>query len=104
MPFQPGNPGKPKGAMNKISRDVKDCVGLFLQAKLKDLDYLYDSLEPEQKLEFISKVFPYFMAKLNNNEVSGDIQAEIKVTWSKPWENGVLNSSNESSSSNGRSH
>lgn len=64
MPFKPGNPGKPKGAENKTKREVKEAIALFLGQKFKTIEKLYESLEPKEQADFLTKLLPYSIPKL----------------------------------------
>lgn len=78
-PFLPGNPGKPKGAVNHLTKTVKETVLAVFNEIQSD---------PEVKLTAFAKKYPRdfyaIAAKLIPTEVSGHISAtvtEIKLVF-----------------------
>ena len=47
--FVKGNPGKPKGATNRTSREVRQIITDFLHDKSTDLYRIYDTLDDKDK-------------------------------------------------------
>lgn len=47
--FKEGNKGKPKGATNKTTRDVKEFIVNFLNEKAFEIPYIWDSLDDKDK-------------------------------------------------------
>lgn len=76
MAFKKGNPGKPKGAQNKLTRTVKETV-------LKVFNDLQD--DPKANLlEFAKKNprdFYQIAAKLIPTEVTNKIETEKPITF-----------------------
>lgn len=66
--FKPGNPGKPKGATNLVSRSVKDCVLEAFNEIQKDPDHKLISFAKKYPRDFYN-----IAAKLIPTEVSGQI-------------------------------
>ena len=60
MPFEKnvsGNPkGKPKGAVNKTTRELREIINEFLSSNLDKIQDDYNQLEPKEKLLFIDKM------------------------------------------------
>lgn len=53
--FIVGNSGKPKGATNKSSRELKEMITAFLNDKIEDLYNIWNSLDKrEQAILFIN--------------------------------------------------
>ena len=48
--FTTGNDGKPKGATNKNTRDLRDFITGFLNDKAHEIPTLWDTLEDKDKL------------------------------------------------------
>jgi len=48
--FTTGNNGKPKGATNKNTRDLRDFITGFLNDKTPEISTLWDTLEDKDKL------------------------------------------------------
>ena len=60
-----GNPnGRPVGSKNKITVELHDKIGGFLQDNLGSLQDNYDKLSPGEKLKFIVGLLPYVMPKI----------------------------------------
>lgn len=91
--FGPGNPGKPKGATNKVTREFKATVQRLLEDNADNVGrWLIQVAEgdgenkpdPAKALDLLSKLAEYAAPKLNRTEVSGDQEKPVKVTFS--WE------------------
>lgn len=77
MPFQPGNPGKPKGAKTKKDEELRDFFDKFIHTNRKSIQMDFDSLKPVQRLQFISDILPFLIPKLRATEISGEINGTI---------------------------
>jgi ribosomal protein S12 methylthiotransferase accessory factor YcaO len=70
--FQPGNPGKPKGAKNKFTKTVKETVHAVFNNLQED---------PEHSLEAFAKKYPRdfytIAAKLIPTEVDAKIESKV---------------------------
>ena len=81
--FAEGNPGKPKGAVTKVSVKVKEAIVAFVESNVDKIQDSFDSLEPKEKLDFISSLLSYTIPKLSAMQVeqktehSGGITLEI---------------------------
>lgn len=81
--FQSGNPGKPKGAQTKTTKEAKELFIGIMEGQVgnvqKALQDLYNSGDKEAYLNCLSKFFPYFIPK--KTEVSGalDLGGEIVI-------------------------
>ncbi len=64
--FTQGNPGKPKGAVNKTTAQARE---LFVSIMEGEQDHIQECLEkvrkkdPAKYLEVLSKFYPYFIPK-----------------------------------------
>jgi len=67
--FKHGNPGKPKGAVNKRTKELRERVSIFLHAKMEDVFDIYEQLEPREKVKFFTDLLPYGLAKLPTNSI-----------------------------------
>lgn len=47
--FTNGNTGKPKGAVNKSTKDIKDFIVTFLNDKAFEIPMIWDSFEDKDK-------------------------------------------------------
>lgn len=74
-PFQEGNPGRPKGAQNKITRTVKETV-LSVFNEIQD--------DPKVNLKEFAKDHPRdfyaIAARLIPTELTGSVKKIVRVT------------------------
>jgi hypothetical protein len=79
--FKEGNRGKPKGAVNKTTREAKQ---LFVEIMEGEVDNIKNSLEELRKkdkgryLEVLSKFFPYFIPKKVEIDTPSEITINVK--------------------------
>lgn len=75
-PFKPGNPGRPKGTPNKLTKTVKETV---LQAfnKLQD--------DPSHNLDAFAKKYPRDFYTIAAKLIPTEVQAvvEASVNWNE---------------------
>jgi hypothetical protein len=106
--FEKGNPGKPKGAVNKVSQRVRECVIMFLENNIDTIQKNFETLKSKEQLEFIEKILPYAIPKLHHihNEQEGEIVHEIRVSWDMPktLKDALQGSTHESSLGNQNGH
>jgi len=77
-----GNAGKgrPKGASNKATADVKQAIAAFTSANVDKLDEWLNSIDdPAKRLDLYFKALEYTMPKLARTELSGDKENPIIV-------------------------
>lgn len=78
MPFgkgQSGNPaGRPKGAKDKATQELRDWVKGFLEGKTKDLEREWKELKPEQKFALFEKLLAYTLPKPQTIDLNLDIE------------------------------
>lgn len=71
---QTGNPnGRPKGSLNKTTKELKETVLAFLERNMADLQANYNQLEPKDKLLFFDKLLKYAMP------TQAAVKADVKV-------------------------
>lgn len=89
--FVAGNPGKPKGAVTKVSIKVRESIVNFLEANVDKIQADFDKLKPRERLQFVSDILPYAAPKLSSiqTEIQGDISHRIEITWNEPNEPGI---------------
>lgn len=56
--------GRPKGSPNKITTQMKETMHQIFLNNTDRIQEDLDALEPKDRLNFISKLFPYFMPAL----------------------------------------
>lgn len=77
-----GNAGKgrPKGASNKSTSDVKAAIAAFTSANVDKLDQWLNSIDdPAKRLDLYFKALEYTMPKLARSELVGDKENPIIV-------------------------
>lgn len=84
--FKLGNPGKPKGAVVKVSVKVRESIVKFLEDNIDQIQDSFDRLKPREKLQFVAEVLPYAAPKLSaiQTEHHGEIGHKIEITWNDP--------------------
>lgn len=97
--FAVGNPGKPKGAVVKVSVKVREAIVQFLEDNIDQVQSDFKALKsPNERLKFISEILPYAAPKLSavQVEAQGDFSHKIEITWNEP-ANNVPNTNNQGS-------
>jgi len=70
-----GNPnGRPKGAGNKLTTDLRQAVADFLNDNWEKIQSDFDKLEPKDRLSFIEKLLQYNLPKLQSVSNSLDFE------------------------------
>ena len=78
--FKAGNPGKPNGAVTKISVKVRESIVDFMEKNVDKIQDSFDELEPKEKLEFISSILSYAVPKLSATQVEANLQGGFEIT------------------------
>lgn len=98
--FTTGNPGKPKGAVVKVSVKVREAIVQFLEDNIDQVQSDFKALKsPKDRLQFISEILPYAAPKLSavQTEHSGEVGHRIEITWSEPGNNKISNTTDKGS-------
>ena len=78
--FEKGNPGKPKGAKNKVNTQLRDLIQQLFDDNFDKIQEDLEILEPKDRLKFISDLLPYLLPKLqsttHNTEIDLDSMTE----------------------------
>lgn len=82
--FKPGNPGKPKGAIVKVSVKVRESIVNFLENNVDAIQESFDKLKPREKLEFIAQIIPYAAPKLSAHQIEAEVNAGITIKFEDP--------------------
>jgi len=62
---QSGNPaGRPKGAKNAVTRELREKLKNLIDSELEALPDLLSKLEPQARLEMIIKLMPFALPKV----------------------------------------
>lgn len=82
--FLNGNPGKPKGAVTKISAKVRESLVKFMENNVDAIQESFDKLSPKEKLFFISDILSYAVPKLSSTQTENDVSGSITIRFEKP--------------------
>ncbi|MEX2336351.1 MAG: hypothetical protein WD555_03670 [Fulvivirga sp.] len=74
--FKEGNPGRPKGAKNKINIQIRDMIQNLFDDNFDKIQQDMDKLDPKDRLKFITDLLPYLLPKLQSTNLSTDIDLE----------------------------
>ena len=77
--FAKGNPGKPKGAVVKVSVKVREAIVNFLEANVDKIQEDFDKLGPRARLQFVAEILPYAAPKLSSIQHEGEVNAGITI-------------------------
>lgn len=75
--FKPGNPGRPKGAKNKISPEVKERVESVLEMLDDDIQDLIKNMNEKEKIRMWYDLQEFIRPKMNRTAVEIDKEDEI---------------------------
>lgn len=65
-----GNPkGKPKGATNKTSTEIKAAIQSFISSNVDNLQETYDKLEPKDKAMFFERALKYVIPTQTKSDI-----------------------------------
>ena len=65
--FRKGNVGKPKGAVNKSTKDLKDFITNFLNEKAFEIPLIWDTLDDKDKATLFIHLSKLVMTKTAEN-------------------------------------
>lgn len=84
--FAAGNPGKPKGAVTKVSIKVREVIISFLERNVDNIQKDFDTLKPREKLQFVADILPYAAPKLSSIQTENEtnISGGITIRWEDP--------------------
>jgi hypothetical protein len=74
--FEKGNPGKPKGAKNKVNTEIRGLVQKLFDDNYETIQEDMESLEPKDRLKFLSDLLPYLLPKLQSTTHSQKIDLD----------------------------
>ena len=79
--------GKPKGAVNKVTKEIREMMSLFVKEKgLPDIFERYEGMSDRLKVDFITKILTYVTPTLSaqKNEIditNGTGKIEVKISY-----------------------
>jgi len=65
--FKTGNDGRPKGATNKTTRDLREFITNFLNDKTPEISTLWDTLDDKDKLTLFMHLCRLVLPKPNDD-------------------------------------
>ena len=55
--------GRPKGAVNRTTKELRQIVKNYIENELETVDDLLEKLTPKERLDILCKMLPYVMPK-----------------------------------------
>lgn len=77
--FSKGNNGKPKGAINKTTKDLKDFIVQFLNDKSFEIPLIWNDLDNKDKATLYLHLLKQVMPKSNEIEKNVESLSTIEV-------------------------
>jgi hypothetical protein len=79
--FTKGNPGKPKGAVAKVTADVRETIKAALGGVTSDkLSQKLNSLEGKDYIDAVTKLAEYVIPKLARTQLAADDAGDGRVS------------------------
>lgn len=74
--FEKGNSGRPPGAKNKSTSLMRDRIQSLFDTNFETIQDDLESLEPKDRLKFMTDLMPYLMPKLQSTTYSTEIDLD----------------------------
>lgn len=74
--FEKGNSGRPKGSKNKASGQVRGRIQSLFDDNFETVQADLESLEPKDRLKFMTDLLPYLLPKLQSTTYSQTIDLD----------------------------
>ena len=74
--FEIGNPGKPKGAKNKVNTQMRELIQQLFDDNFETIQQDLESLESKDRLKFITDLLPYLIPKLQSTTHTAKIDLD----------------------------
>ena len=71
--FTENNSGRPPGAKNRTTAQIKELLNEFVSMNLEDIQEQYNQLEPREKLQFFERVLKYVVPQQQSYTENIDI-------------------------------
>lgn len=87
MPFEkghPGGPGRPKGSLDKVTREVKEAFAMVLQNKLPEFESWLERVaedDPAKAIDLAIKLSERFVPALARQEITGADGKDLNMTF-----------------------
>lgn len=88
--FGKGNPGKPKGAINKTTADVRQAIAMLAESsapKVQEWLSLVAADDPAKAMDLWLKMIEYHIPKLARTEVTGKDGGPVVIVATNDEEN-----------------
>ena len=79
--FKKGQGGKPKGALNKTTRDIKEAYKELIEKNLDNLTKWLDKIaekDPEKAIRILTELSEYVIPKLARTEGKQEVDLNIQ--------------------------
>lgn len=74
--FEIGNPGRPKGAKNKVNTQMRDLIQQLFDDNFDTIQQDLESLESKDRLKFMTDLLPYLIPKLQSTTHTTEIDLD----------------------------
>ncbi len=74
--FEKGNPGRPKGAKNKVNTEIRGLIQKLFDDNYHTIQDDLEALEPKDRLKFITDLMPYLLPKLQSTTHTTEIDLD----------------------------
>ena len=74
--FEKGNPGRPKGAKNKVNTEIRGLIQKLFDDNYQTIQEDLEVLEPKDRLKFLSDLLPYLLPKLQSTTHTKEIDLD----------------------------
>jgi len=75
--FKPGEGGRPKGAQNKTSKQVKEILSDILSDEIETLPERLNQLSDKDRLDIVIKLLPYLLPK--QREIDMNVTKDFNI-------------------------
>lgn len=70
--------GRPKGATNKTTAEIRQAFQLLVENNLETLEQDLKNIEPEKRIGYIIKLSEFFLPKLQSLTIENQLELEYK--------------------------
>jgi len=75
--FKKGTGGRPKGAKNKTSKELRERLNVFLSDEWGQIKEDFKELTAKERIDIFIKLMEYSVPKLNRTEIKDDEKSVI---------------------------
>jgi len=75
--FKKGQGGRPKGAKNKTSKELRERLNVFLSDEWGQIKEDFKELTAKERIDIFIKLMEYSVPKLNRTEIKDDEKSVI---------------------------